>query len=404
MKFLKIQILLIFLISSYLTAQIKEKIEDKNSELNSLKEQIEKLEKELNQLSSQEKNNLKVLKKLDQQKLLISKKIKTLEKEEKSKEKSINNIRKQIKKLTEKLKNLQKEYSNYLVWLYKQGESSTLKYLLNAESFNQALLRYKNLEYINNESERNAELLKKTKENLALQKAKLENELKEKEKLIDERLAEKKNIESKRSKKNKLLKSLKKNKKNVAKEIEDKHKMEITIKRMIADLIKKERERERKFRTEKFKGNLENYTDYFNYDSFENFAELKGVLNWPVKNAKIGREFGENKNKKTKTVTLNYGIDIVTKKDEKEVYAVAEGIVSAIEWIPGYGSVLIITHRDNYRTVYGHLSEINVLEGNKVEAGDPIGKVNESLEGRILHFEIWNEKNYQNPQEWLVKK
>ncbi len=100
---------------------------------------------------------------------------------------------------------------------------------------------------------------------------------------------------------------------------------------------------------------------------------------------------------------LNYGIDFEA-RGEKAVYAVAEGIVSAIEWIPGYGSVVIITHRDNFRTVYGHLSDINVLENNKVIAGDLIGKVNESLEGSILHFEIWNERNYQNPQEWLVKK
>ena len=127
------------------------------------------------------------------------------------------------------------------------------------------------------------------------------------------------------------------------------------------------------------------------------------MLAWPIKSTKIGRDFGENKNDKTKTVTLNYGVDIIA-RDSKEVFAVAEGIVSAIEWIPGYGSVLIITHRDNFRTVYGHLTDINVLEGNKVYAGDLIGNVSESLEGSILHFEIWNERNYQNPQDWLVKR
>lgn len=404
MKKIRNKILIFFIIPFLLSAQINDKIKEKNTELSSLKQQIEKLESELTKLSSKEKSNLKILNKLNKQKLLISKKIKTLEKEEQLKEKSISKIKRRINELTKRLKNLQNEYSNYLVWMYKQGDNSTLKYLLNAESFNQAILRYKNLEYIHNESKRNADLLKKTKKDLSEQKTKLNNEIKEKEELIAERLAEKKNIESKRKKKNRLLSSLKKNKKNVSNEIDDKRKMEITIKRLIADLIEKERERERKLRTQKLKGELENYSDYFNYSSFENFAELKGALNWPVKNAKIARKFGENKNKKTKTVTLNYGIDILTKKDDNSVYAVAEGIVSAIDWIPGYGSVLIITHRDSYRTVYGHLAEINVLEGNKVEAGDLIGKVNESLEGRILHFEIWNEKIYQNPQEWLVRK
>lgn len=40
----------------------------------------------------------------------------------------------------------------------------------------------------------------------------------------------------------------------------------------------------------------------------------------------------------------------------------------------------------------------------KVKPGRAIGKVNESLEGKIPHFEIWNEKNYQNPELWLARK
>ncbi|MCL6097520.1 MAG: M23 family metallopeptidase, partial [Bacteroidetes bacterium] len=73
-------------------------------------------------------------------------------------------------------------------------------------------------------------------------------------------------------------------------------------------------------------------------------------------------------------------------------------------WIPGYGSVVIITHRDEYRTVYGHVANISVKEGERIKAGNPIGSVNESLEGNILHFEIWSERNYQNPDVWLARK
>ena len=100
---------------------------------------------------------------------------------------------------------------------------------------------------------------------------------------------------------------------------------------------------------------------------------------------------------------LNYGIDIETAKGA-EVYAVAEGVVSAIDWIPGYGSVLIITHKGNYRSVYGHLTDISVDEGDIIFGGDKLGYVNERLEGNIIHFEIWNERNYQNPELWLTKK
>ena len=141
----------------------------------------------------------------------------------------------------------------------------------------------------------------------------------------------------------------------------------------------------------------------FDYSNFENFSDLKGNMSWPVSTGKVVRDFGENKNQKLKTVTLNYGIDIKSNPNEK-VFAVAQGIVSVIDWIPGFGSIIIITHKGDYRTVYGHIVSILVNEGDEVNAGTQLGFVNESLEGDIMHFEIWSERNYQNPETWLVKK
>jgi murein DD-endopeptidase MepM/ murein hydrolase activator NlpD len=89
---------------------------------------------------------------------------------------------------------------------------------------------------------------------------------------------------------------------------------------------------------------------------------------------------------------------------DKDVKAIAEGVVSVIDWIPGYGSVVIITHKGDYRTVYSHLADIAVREGDRVKSGSLIGKVDESLEGNILHFEIWNSRDHQDPLAWLAPK
>lgn len=396
-------IIILLFLSIIVFGQNKNKLDDKSSELKVIQQQIQNLEGELSELSKKEKNNVSILKKLDQQNLLLNKSIKKIEKEEKQNEQNILNLNSQISMHKSRIKSLQSEYSKYLVWVYKQGNNSVLKYVFNAESFNQMLIRYKYLNYIHNASEKNIAELIENQQKLNESKNQIEVELNEKIKLKNQKSNEKDLLNKKRNEKKVVLASLKKDKNNVNTEIDQKRKIEITIKKMIADLIEKEREKERQLRTAKLKGEIKDYNYDFNYSSFENFAQLKGVLSWPISAPKVGRSFGENKNDKTKTVTLNYGIDIIAKEDQ-DVFAVAEGIVSAIEWIPGYGSVLILTHRDNYRTVYGHLSDISVLEGNKVKAGDLIGKVNESLEGNILHFEIWNERNYQNPQEWLVKK
>ncbi|MDR3627207.1 MAG: peptidoglycan DD-metalloendopeptidase family protein, partial [Ignavibacteriaceae bacterium] len=133
------------------------------------------------------------------------------------------------------------------------------------------------------------------------------------------------------------------------------------------------------------------------------FAALKGRMNWPVSSGKIIRNFGENRNEKLNTVTLNYGIDIKTSSDA-DVRAVSDGVVSAIDWLPGYGSVLILTHKGEFRTVYSHLSEIYVKEGSHVSTGSVIGRVGESLDGSVLHFEIWNSRNKQNPESWLTRR
>ena len=136
---------------------------------------------------------------------------------------------------------------------------------------------------------------------------------------------------------------------------------------------------------------------------FSSFQQLKGKLNWPVNNGKIIKKFGENRNLILNTITLNYGVDIKVASDLR-VKTVANGIISAIEWIPGYGSIVIISHSDDHRTVYSHLEEIYVQEGDAVKAGQTIASIGESIEGHVLHFEIWNSRENQNPEIWLAKK
>lgn len=130
------------------------------------------------------------------------------------------------------------------------------------------------------------------------------------------------------------------------------------------------------------------------------FSSLKGRLNWPLSGSII-RKFGQNRNQKLNTVTISYGIDINARPGSLDVRSVGEGTVSSINWVPGYGSVVIITHAGGYRTVYGHLEEIYAGKGSRVSSGSVIGKVGEGLEGHVLHFEVWNERQNLNPEQWL---
>lgn len=72
------------------------------------------------------------------------------------------------------------------------------------------------------------------------------------------------------------------------------------------------------------------------------------------------------------------------------VRASKDGVVKFAGWSGGYGLCVFIKHQFGYETVYAHLSSINVKEGQKVKAGQLIGKVGNTgrSTGSHLHFEV----------------
>lgn len=396
-----------FFVVSLLSGQTTDTIRLKNQELDKIKKDISALEHELQTKTRKERESLKALENINQQNLLLNKLVNNLLTEEKGKGEAVAQTENEIIKVENRTVDLKEKYARYIVWVYKNRGLSMWRFILDAESFNQAIKRYRYLRYISDQNKKTLNELSRSKFLLSQLKIKLEDERSEKERLAKQKMNEQENLSKKESEKKELLSILKRDQKLITEEIGLKRRAENTIKNMIAKLI--EVDRERRAKVHESKATNKNSPDYkkniqlFDYSAFENFAELRGRLGWPIREGNIVRTFGENKNERLNTITLNYGIDIAV-KGEENVLSVAEGVVSAINWIPGYGSIVIITHRDEFRTVYGHVSIITVKEGEKVKGGNPIGKVSESLEGKILHFEIWNERNYQNPEIWLARK
>jgi len=187
--------------------------------------------------------------------------------------------------------------------------------------------------------------------------------------------------------------------------LDTKKKAQNSIKNIIAKLIEEEKNRNQQLVSVDGTVIIEEDPG-IEYDlgttSFSSFAQMKGEMLWPLHEGRIIGKFGENKNSVLNTVTLNYGIDIEAKED-RNVRCVAEGVVSAIDWLPGYGSVIIVSHNEDYRTVYGHLSEIFIQESDNVKAGTVLAKIGESVEGKVLHFEIWKARINRDPELWLAK-
>lgn len=406
-------ILLLTFLAAFTVAQEKQ-IDTKKEELLQLKSEIQKLETELKQSTAKEKQSVQTYDKLSRQSFLINKVVLNLKKEEEQKSREIKVSEQKVASIESEINKLKKNYEKYVVAIYKGGQINEWENLLNSDSFNQAILRYKYLKEFSRQRKNDLDKYNTIKEELNTAKKQLEIERAEKQKLVNEKSTEEKTLKAKLNDQKKVVDKVKKDKAALNKKIKDKRNAEKQIANLIARLVeeaeRKQRELEQKKSNQLIASNdpntkPETYAEYnidLNTSAFRSFAELQGKLNWPVRRGKVIGKFGEFQNPVLRTITLNNGIDIKTAGD-LNVYAVTEGVVSAVEWIPGYGSVIIISHRGNYRTVYSHLSEIFVNEGDKVITGTIIAKVAEGMEGTVLHFEIWNARKNVDPEKWLKK-
>ena len=84
------------------------------------------------------------------------------------------------------------------------------------------------------------------------------------------------------------------------------------------------------------------------------------------------------------------GIDLAARIGTP-VRPVLSGRVQFAGTMRGYGKVVWIEHGEDALSVYGHLSEVTVKEGQKVTKSTVIGRTGQSgnATGPHLHFEFW---------------
>lgn len=413
-------LILTLLLSSFLFPQEEDQIEEKKTQLFFLRNEIAELENELSQKTQKEKESFEALENYNKQAFLLNKVINKLRKEEAIQQREITILEKETKSIEEEINLLRDNYAKYVLALYKKGTYNESESIVNAESLRQAVVR---IHYLRKFSERrkfDLEEFKIKKQKLFKVKTKVELEKRKKALLVAEKKSDEGQLENKLDERRKVLSSIKKDKAELLKTLTVKKQSQEQIKSLIAKLVeeaerrKREEELKRKLLLASKDGKIVSETDLIeesdmgveyslNTSTFSSFTELKGNMLWPLHNGKIVKRFGQNRNAELKTVTVNYGVDISSKKNPN-VRCVAEGIVSAIDWLPGYGTVIIVSHKGDYRTVYSHLAEIYVEEGDRIVTGKVIAKIGESVDGKLLHFEIWSSRTNQNPEEWLAKK
>jgi septal ring factor EnvC (AmiA/AmiB activator) len=135
-----------------------------------------------------------------------------------------------------------------------------------------------------------------------------------------------------------------------------------------------------------------------------NFSSRQGFLSAPVK-AKISLPFGRVIDPEFHTATFRSGVDFAARAGTV-VRSVGIGVIRFAGWFRGYGRIVIIDHGGGFHSICGHLDEIFVAVGDRVDEAQRLGSVGEtgSLGGPSLYFELRRNGEAIDPEPWLAAR
>lgn len=372
----------------------------KQQELERLRKEIDRYEEKIVEREKKEHATLELLDEYDKQAILLRKLIATLHEQEQTLEDSIQDTKSSIQELGNQVSFLKRQYAKYVTTLYRYGRSYDLELLLSSRSFNQLLVRSEYLKRFSDQRKKDLDKIVTRREAVEEESIRLQRQLAEQRDLIRQKDQESLRLAVKMKKRKQMLADIRHDKKMLRQQISRRVADAKQLEQLISNLIEQERVRKAREEAQRKDSRIPAPVTAAPGTPFEN---RRGHLRWPVSQGKIAAHFGNQQHPVLRTVTQNTGIDIAVSSGT-DVQAVADGTVSTISWLPSFGNLLIIDHLHGYRTVYAHLSEISVSEGQKITEGVKVGKSGESLSGSMLHFEIWKDREKQNPEFWLVPR
>jgi len=304
------------------------------------------------------------------------------------------------------MKKLKEEYAAMIQQAFrsKMGNNDLL-FLLSAKSFNQALRRWRYIKQYEEYRKKQITLILEKQRALKTQIRQLELDKNKQEELLLFEESQKVAVESELSYKGTLLARLKADEQQISLLLRQQKQAHERLDNAVVALIAadiSQNEDTSKNRGAETTDKTENKE--LSIDLSYQFAMNRGKLEWPIANGVITRYYGSQVHPIHKKILINNnGIDIRA-RSEKTVLSLYEGLVTAIQIVPGYRYTLILQHGEYY-SVYSNLEIVNVKKGDIIMTQQAIGKVGigHQKEYPELHLEIWKGKKRLNPFGWLRK-
>jgi len=389
-------------------SQIAKERQEIEKNIATIERQIKAFERELSSADEAEKISLQALENLDYQIQLHREVIRQTEISQKKLAEQIAVTKRELQATKRELEAMKQAFARYAVGVYKFGVKRDLEVLFSSGSFNQALVRAEYIKRFEEAGKIKIQDISEKQEQIAQLQTELDARFAENEKLLEQRRYQAKVMEGRRIEREKLIAKLRKDKRRLQSQIAQRQAQAKALQEAIQKMLFAEEEaiqraRERKAAAQAGYNSGANEAVAY-ADITGDFEKYKGKLPWPVQEGVIIKTFGESENKDLKIVTFNNGVDIATSVGTT-VFAVAQGVVSQIGFLPTFGNIVIIRHASASLTVYANLSEVKVAKGESVSAGQALGLVGKSAQGGgVVHFEVWHGRNKYDPELWLAQR
>ena len=324
--------------------------------------------------------------------------IRTLEQEVGMLNDDIEKTQAQIKRLEAENKKNREEYARMIYYAYRNHTNyEKLMYILAGATISQSYQRYKYLKYISDYRIKKAHEIESLIKELDLRENELNLLKNEKLSLLENKEQEQEKLVSERSQRSNMVEDLRRQESRLKKEIEEKERITRELEAKIREIIEEEA---RKLSADNIYSALTPEQELVGND----FKRNKGKLPWPVDRGIITTGFGDNEFPGLRGSSVkNNGIDI-NSTSGTEVRSVFEGEVTKVFAILGANYTVLIRH-GQFLSVYQNLVNVRVKTGDKIITKEVLGEAfsDEINNVSMVHFEVWQERNILNPEEWLSK-
>ena len=122
----------------------------------------------------------------------------------------------------------------------------------------------------------------------------------------------------------------------------------------------------------------------------------------PTQSLNITSGYGLRKNPVTGVRQFHDAVDFTGRRGDK-IFATADGIVIKEDFHNVRGKYIVIKHNYGYQTLYAHLNDMFVYEGQSVKKYDVIGTMGSSgrTTGVNLHYSITHNNRKVNPLSYF---